>query len=244
MLKKLFGRKDNDKESHKDSEYKFVTKEPTTNTCPYCDVKFEKIPTRKKKCPECGEYIFVRWGKLYTEEGKNIKDWLDNYNMQELGVTREMFNKTRKELSQEFGFVASVNDTLWRLLNRVVANENSYRHKRMAYQAMESVLKSEGKNTDDIVAQAREMEFMEGKIANEESAKAFRKELLQVKENNNITGNQSVVRILTCNDEHVCDECKRLSKTTFTVDEALHTMPIPNKCTNNECRCLYGFFTS
>ena len=48
-------------------------------------------------------------------------------------------------------------------------------------------------------------------------------------------------RILTRNDDLVCDECRELSKKIFTIDEALKTMPIPHKCTNENCRCTWGF---
>lgn len=62
-----------------DKEFEFTTQSPTTKTCPYCGGKLEKIPTRKTKCPECGNYIFVRQGKLYTEEEKDIRDYLMRY---------------------------------------------------------------------------------------------------------------------------------------------------------------------
>jgi len=93
----------------------------------------------------------------------------------------------------------------------------------------------EGKSTDDVLAQAQKMEFMEGRIYNEASAKVFRKELLKMKSSG------MVVKIQTRKDEYVCDECKRLSKMVFTVDEALEIMPIPHKCTNASCRCTYGY---
>jgi len=49
-----------------------------------------------------------------------------------------------------------------------------------------------------------------------------------------------VGKILTRNDDLVCDECKKLSDMTFTIDEFLKTMPVPHKCTNAKCRCWYG----
>lgn len=36
--------------------------------CPYCNNPLEKKPTRKKKCPSCGEYIYVKKGQLYKED--------------------------------------------------------------------------------------------------------------------------------------------------------------------------------
>jgi hypothetical protein len=38
------------------------------NTCPYCSEKQEPVPQKKKKCKNCGEFIFVRSGRLVTEK--------------------------------------------------------------------------------------------------------------------------------------------------------------------------------
>lgn len=230
-MKKLIGRKDD--------RYKFVTPKLSKDTCPHCGFKFKKPPTRKKKCPECGNDIFVRLGELYTVEEKDITDWLNSYNISEIGITRDMFNKTRQELSKQFGFVASLNDTFWRLLNDENTPNRSYRVRRLIYLSMAHILELEGKSNDEILAQSREMEILEGKEANEASAKKFRKELLEMKKLFKDSGIEMIVKINTCNDELVCDECKKLSKMTFTIDEALKDMPIPHKCTNTSCRCWY-----
>ncbi len=93
----------------KDKQFVFTTQSPTTKNCPYCGVKLAKIPKRKKKCPNCGNYIFVSKGKLFTEEEKDIRDWLMRF--EHLKITRKMFNKKREKLSSQLGLVASVNDT-------------------------------------------------------------------------------------------------------------------------------------
>ena len=36
--------------------------------CPYCSTKLNKTPLRKTKCPACSQYIYVRKGKLVTEQ--------------------------------------------------------------------------------------------------------------------------------------------------------------------------------
>ncbi len=30
------------------------------NTCPYCGIELNPVPQRKKKCPRCGQFIYVR----------------------------------------------------------------------------------------------------------------------------------------------------------------------------------------
>jgi SPP1 gp7 family putative phage head morphogenesis protein len=47
------------------------------------------------------------------------------------------------------------------------------------------------------------------------------------------------VKIYTCNDDHVCGQCKKLSGKVFEIDKALKEMPIPNNCENDKCRCWY-----
>jgi mannitol/fructose-specific phosphotransferase system IIA component (Ntr-type) len=37
-----------------------VTRNFESNKCPFCYVSLEKIPLKKKKCPHCGNYIYVR----------------------------------------------------------------------------------------------------------------------------------------------------------------------------------------
>ena len=192
----------------KDDKYKFKTQEPTTKTCPYCGVKLEKIPKRKKKCPECGDYIFVRKGKLYTEEEKDIRDWL--MRVEHLGITREMFNKTREELSQEFGAVASVNDTAWRMLNSIIAHEKDYQIMGQIYLSMAHILDMEGKSTKEIMKEFHRMN------------------LLSWKE----TGYIKYAQWTTCNDDHVCPVCKERAGKKFSLDELENLIPA-----HEGCRC-------
>jgi SPP1 gp7 family putative phage head morphogenesis protein len=99
-----------------DEEFEFISQSPTRDTCPYCGVKLEKIPTRKKKCPKCGNNIFVSQSMLYTEEEKNIIDYLIRYPEEYWGITRKRFNETRERLNLQFGAAASVKDTFEHIL--------------------------------------------------------------------------------------------------------------------------------
>jgi len=42
--------------------------------CPYCDKLIDPKPTRKRKCPHCGQPIFVRAGELLTEFAAAVLD--------------------------------------------------------------------------------------------------------------------------------------------------------------------------
>lgn len=226
-------------------EYVFTTPKQNTDSCPYCGFWFEKAPTRKKKCPKCQQYIFVRFGQLCTEEEKEIFDWLEHYWIkEELGITRELFNKTRQKLSREFGCVASVRDTEWRILNQINTPEKSFTYRKFAYQAMAKILEEEGRSADNVLAEAHKMEILEGKLHNEIWAESLHQELLVVKQMDKELGRETRVEVMTANDEYVCEECRRLSQKTFTIDEALEFMPIPRQCTSIKCRCSYGYIPS
>lgn len=45
-----------------------MSEQPSFSRCPYCRRKLEKKPTRKSKCPQCGELIYVRAGDLLRED--------------------------------------------------------------------------------------------------------------------------------------------------------------------------------
>lgn len=215
-MKKLFGRKFN--------KYKFVTQEPTTKTCPNCGLKLEKIPNWKNGSMDysgCEQTIVVRSGKLFTEDEANVIDRLDDINraLSDIEFTREDFNATREKLSREFGSKVSVNDTLWRMLTLINKPDKGYQVRKFIYFAMSYILRWEGKNTNEIMTRFHKMDLLYAK----EISPNF------------------VAIIHTSNDEYVCNECKKLSKMTFTIDEALRDMPIPHKCTNETCRCGYAF---
>jgi hypothetical protein len=195
--------------------------------CPYCSEVLETAPKRKKKCPHCGRFIFVRQGELFTEaslkdyeakqrEEAAISSWLSR--LAQFGVTQQAFDRHRKALSKQFGFQAPVNDTVWRILNSLVRPSRSRQDLKAIYLYMANLIIEEGKDPKPYLAEAA------------------RHELLDLKE----SGVVSKVKVSTCNDDSVCSACRKLEKKTFTINEALAKMPIPNACQNpSGCRCWY-----
>ena len=86
------------------------------NKCPYCDFVFDPIPHRKKKCPSCGQFVYVRrrpnsnnkelvtaevaelidkeWEEINTERA--FRSVLQRYNASELeykAIERELTKK-------------------------------------------------------------------------------------------------------------------------------------------------------
>ena len=124
--------------------------------CPNCNQSLEKKPARKKKCPQCGQYIYVRSGKLVTEAEASITDWLTR--LEGYGVTDKDFVKHHKELSAQFGFPASVNDTVWRILNDLkIQYANEPHTQAFISREMASLVSSEGKDPTQFLLESEQV---------------------------------------------------------------------------------------
>lgn len=197
-------------------------------TCPYCGNELEKKPTRKKKCPHCSEFIFVRSGELYTEiqvkEFDFKRRWLGI--LGRFGATEEMFTRQRKDLSKRFGFQASVNDTIWGLMNKLLGVQNDLLDMEQIYLFMGDFVEEEGKDPKQYYQQA--MNLKENLI--KQDVVNYKKEFGSLFDIN--------ILVYTCNDQHICENCDNASKQKYKVDEFLENMPIPMKCENPRgCRC-------
>jgi len=130
----------------------FFKKKPK---CPTCNSTLADKPKRKKKCPNCDNYILVRKGQLVTEEEANIMDWL--LRLEYFGITRRDFEKHRKELSQQFGELASVNDTVWRIFNHLIeVYYSDFQVQEQIYREMAALVSSEGRDPTRFLVQAEE----------------------------------------------------------------------------------------
>ena len=198
--------------------------------CPYCDSELDIKPTRKKKCPNCSEYIFVWKGDIYTE--KQVKDlklknkWLRM--LERYGATEAMFSQVRKNLSKRFGFEASVNDTIWGIMNTLIGKQKDLFDMEHLYLLMADFVEEEGKDPKQYVNQAMKVK--------EQNVK---REVLEIKKD--IGPISMVITVNTCNDGIVCKACEKISRNKYTIDDFLRKMPIPNECTNPRgCRCWVG----
>jgi hypothetical protein len=108
----------------------------TTNECPNCHIKFEKVPTRKTKCKSCGKEFYVRTHyltkeKILLSESKKRKyeiqsteyyfekDWIRK--VADIGVTESDIEENRKELREKWGpGHPSFRDLMWRTFNKQV----------------------------------------------------------------------------------------------------------------------------
>ena len=185
--------------------------------CPYCKAELVPVPRRKKKCPECGQTMYVRDGKLLQEYDAFMEDWL-NF-LSPLNVKKRDFDRTRKELEKQFGKAPGFFDVVWSILNGVIL-EGSPEKKIYAYLEMARVARSEGKDPTSYIAESQKTGLEEMK----------RRGVRYVKINN--YGSSP--------DYSTCPGCAELHGQVLPIDEAIMTQPVPNKCTNNfGCRCEY-----
>jgi len=187
--------------------------------CPYCRARLEQTPKRKKNCPNCGKPIFVRKGRLLTEDDAKIEEWLTY--LAQFDITRRSFNKHRQRLSKQFGFLAPVNDTVWRILNLQVSRAQSFHAIQMAYREMARLASREGKDPKPYTTEA------------------LRTQLNELKSRG--TKTVVIVNVGRRGDEpHTCQKCRALYSKSMNIDTALATMPVPTVCESETgCRCSY-----
>lgn len=124
--------------------------------CPNCNSVLREKPTRKQECPYCNKFIFVRKGELFTEEQATISDWLGS--LEYFGITPKDFDEQRSELSKKFGVQASVNDTLWRILNNlIITYANNQVALEQIYREMAKLVSSEGKDPTQYLVEAEKV---------------------------------------------------------------------------------------
>ena len=186
--------------------------------CPYCNIALDPIPKRKKDCLTCGKPIYVRKGNLLTEFDALRQDWL-NY-LSPLNVSTGDFDHAKAQLAQQFGHEPGFFDVVWRILNNVVTAGRPIADLETAYREMSRVASFEKKDPRPYLAQALTTSLQAIKLrgAKRVSISCYAGEP----------------------DFSTCEACRSLHGTRLTVDEALATLPIPNKCSSDTgCRCEY-----
>lgn len=98
----------------------------TDPICPHCDNSLAKMPGRKKKCPSCGEYIFVRTrpqdGVRILVRGDQLlaveEQWsIKNGTHKQFSAEQQRRQTVVNQLRSRFGHEPSTNDVEWALLN-------------------------------------------------------------------------------------------------------------------------------
>lgn len=136
----------------------------TDPACPYCEVALDKMPGRKKKCPSCGEFIYVRTRpsdnkKILIKEDQILvieEQWaIANGVHEQFLAERKAYNEEREALASKLGKEPSEHDIRWSLLNKELLKHAQnyqwglYRNARLS---MGDILKAEAKDLEALDA--------------------------------------------------------------------------------------------
>jgi len=187
-------------------------------SCPYCKTELVPVPRRKKKCPECGQTMYVRDGKLLQEFDALQIDWM--VFLDSLNVKNRDFDRTRKALKKQTGNDPSFYDVVRSILNGIITI-GSFEDRIRAYHELSRAASWEGTDPKPYIEAGQKEALEEMK----------RKGVRRVRVNN--YGGYP--------DYSTCDACAALHGKVFPIDEALKSMPIPTECTRDDgiCRCEY-----
>jgi hypothetical protein len=203
--------------------------------CPYCHAELEQMPMRKKKCPQCGNYIRVRKHVigdkkvLMTESEANDVAFVTEElrGLEYYHITMDDYVKKLGEMAAEFGKEANPVDVLWRIysdLNNEAIREGDIDTIRNMQFSMSKVLYHEGKDFIEPMREAKRLRLVKYR-----------------------SGGAEKIRIVAADS---CEACAKNNGRVLTIDEAFKTMPIPNPdCTTKIrdgpagwCRCRYVVF--
>jgi hypothetical protein len=187
----------------------------------------EKVPSRKTKCPHCGKSVVVRRGVLMTEQDAADADLLRRWlrPLDQFGATEEKFSQARADLTKQFGTEASIRDSIWRTMNLLVAESRATEKLERIYLLMGQFVAEEGKDPSPYVEQAMEVK-----------SSSIRREVTRL--SRLIDETEFTVTIHTCNDEYVCESCRKAAQRNYGNEEFLELLPIPTVCTSSHgCRC-------
>jgi len=141
------------------------------------------------------------------------------------GVTDQKVLQAKADLTLQFGTDASIRDSIWRTMNSLVAESPTSEKLERIYLLMGQFVEDEGKDPSPYVEQAKE-------------AKSFsiRREVRRL--GRLIGETEFAVTIHTCNDEYVCEDCRKAAQRDYGNGEFLELLPIPTHCTSpHGCRC-------
>lgn len=125
--------------------------------CPNCGKALENKPSRKKKCPECGNFMFVRTRPsdnkkvLVTEAQAEVieEQWsIVNSTHDSYLKEKKAFENERASQAKRFGCAPSENDVKWALLNKELTShalKGNWGHYRNAKLQMADILRKEKK---------------------------------------------------------------------------------------------------
>lgn len=209
---------------------------PETSQCPYCGSQI-KTPKRKKKCPECGNYIYVR-----TKHNLPVERFLFKEEEVPFVSLGEYFSGTdlKNSLKEKFDNSKSIKENIKEFIENLdeenikgvkiplysgdsvsyiqMPLEYLYTIKADLYEALYSVEKKK---------EYKDKAFEYRKLAILEEVKDMKKSGIKK------------VQIDVVGDRLTCKHCAKLDNKVFDIDKFIENPPIPHKnCSSSAgCRC-------
>jgi len=203
-------------------------------TCPYCNHDLGSILTRKKKCPSCCQPIYIKYTpddrvkRLMTElQAKHAEEQWDLYYLRQETISSLSpcgFGESHIEKERTRG-ARSDSEAAFDILTRYVQTKAEPHLLKIAYLTLSGYAEKEGRPFLNFVLAAHHCDLHRFK-----------------------SSGLKKVRIVIAGDGNTCAECQDNSAKTYDIDDAIKSMPIPNRrCIHvvkgtrtKRCRCYYS----
>jgi len=207
----------------------------TEPICPYCNYRFDKMPQRKKKCPNCMKFFYSR-----TRPLDNKKVLIKENQIEEL--EQQWAIKNERSNGIKLGAPLDVRQREWKKIGILV-------------ESAKGEFKDEFKGVSDSNKQAIRRIISDGMV-NEQNSGQIEKAIMEVnssigeKQANMIVRTETMravnqgsmnrykkggverVEFLAVLDERTCEECSQLDGKVFYIDDA------PDMPRHENCRCI------
>lgn len=129
----------------------------TRPVCPYCEESLDKMPGRKKKCPSCGNAIYVRTRpgtktRILVRQDQLLaveEQWARvNGTYPQFAAEQKRRRRVERRLAKKFGHEPADNDVEWAILNEDAmthASQMDWGLYRCVRYSMSRILAKEGK---------------------------------------------------------------------------------------------------
>lgn len=195
-------------------------------SCPHCETLLKDVPKKKKRCPACGSYIYVRTKQnlfpstLLIEDDALAADEFEK--LKAHGITKKDFMDGKSRLSREKGTKVSSIDICLSLYDELILQTTDLNLLKFLYFEKSLFLYYTGGDFFKPLQTSAKMELM-----------AYQ--------------NEGIKKVSIFAGGDSCPECQKLSGRVYTIDEALREKPIPCKACSHQlhegkagwCRCHY-----
>ncbi|MEN6442849.1 MAG: minor capsid protein [Methanoregula sp.] len=229
------GSQDTRNNPKKISDIEFTAIGNTEPICPYCDFKFDKMPLKKKQCPNCHNFIRSKTRPLDNRKVLIKEDQMDE-------LERQWFVKNgNSHGSIRLGATPEVKQQLSeKLANQIEGNSNQL--KGLSIESEKKVKKivadgirfekNLGQISHEIVEQVDGVNLERARsLINTITMKSINSE---ARDRYKKTGIKKLER-LVARDEKTCDKCAALDGKIFTLEEAAKI----DAEAHEGCRCTW-----